>query len=145
MTDSVRRASAYLGYPEPFQFFGRTAYLAGSALCATIAARVFAPSLNLKSHFIFGQVTVLTFSLIFLNAKIRVAVPDHKNPLKRKIVHIAWGLSYTTIPMIFSKVIVSRYVEPLSLLRSFVRGFYYTIFNVASFYVYHRHLREQRK
>lgn len=145
MTDSIRRAPAYFGYPNPFQFLERTAFLAASALCGTIAARIFIPSLNLKSHFVFGQVHILTFSLIFFNAKIYSKVKSHNNPLKKKLAYFTWAMAYTTIPTLFSKVVVSRSLAPLSISQSFTRGIYYAIFHVSSFCVYSLYQREQKK
>lgn len=134
-----------LGYPDPQQFLERAAYLAASGVCGTVIAKIFVPTLNLKSHFVFGQVSILTFSLFFFNENIKKKYQGEGNTFKKDVIFLAWGSAYTAIPVLFSKVVVSRWIEPLSFSRYVTRGLYYAIFSTASSYAYYRHRRDQMR
>lgn len=145
MAESLRKISTTLGYPEPRMFLNQVLFLSGSGAIATAVAKIFFPTLNHKTHFTFGQVTLLTFSLLFNNQRIIDKIKGNNNPLKQRIVLYGWFLSYATIPWIFSKVIVSKMGESLTFTESFRRGIYYGGVATFSFYTYDRHLQDQRR
>lgn len=145
MVESLQKLSTTLGYPEPRMLFNQVLFFSGSGAVATAVAKVFLPTFNSKTHFTFGQVTLLTFILLFNNQRIVDTIKGNNNPLKQRMLLCGWFLSYATIPWIFSKVIVSKMGESLTFSGSFRRGLYYGGVATISFYMYVRHQQDQKK
>lgn len=145
MAESLQKFSTTLGYPEPRMFFNQMLFLSGSGAVATALAKVFLPTINSKTHFTFGQVTLLTFGLLFNNQRIVETIKGNNNPIKQRLLLCGWFLSYATIPWIFSQVVVSRMGESLTFSGSFRRGLYYGGVATFSFYTYVRHQQDQRR
>jgi|GEM_PF-5956280 hypothetical protein len=146
MAESTTTITATIpSYPNPLQLLKRSVYLGVAGVVGVVAAKVFVPNLNFKAQFVFSQVLILTFNLIFLNNKINKAVANESNPLKKNVKGAIWGLSYTIIPCIFSKVVVSMCIRPLSIPQSFIRGLYYGTVVMVISCGYSHYRRAQKK
>lgn len=146
MAEPIKTALTYLGYPQPLLVLERGAWLAGSMVCGNIAAKIFVPGLNIKSHFVFGQVSALTFNLIFHNQYAYDHILKETNPLKRDFYCFPpHFLAFTLIPLIFSKVIVSKWIEPLTFAQSFKRGLCYGGFGMLTLSVYALYQRDKKR
>ncbi|MCB1081573.1 MAG: hypothetical protein KDK63_00355 [Chlamydiia bacterium] len=120
MAGPVKNFATFLGYPEPLDISKTAAWLSVAAVCGTLVSRLFVPTLNMRRHFIFGEVSLLTFNLLFFNKRIKNAI-DGESGTKKDILKFFHYVALSTIPMIVAKYMISRWACRISWTESFQR------------------------
>lgn len=145
MTAILRKTAAQLGYDDPPLLFRRIAWTSATFVLATIAGKLFVADLNLKSHFVFGQVTSLAFNLIVYNDHIGRNIDECPNPLKKDVFFVMHHLAFTLIPVAIGKLVVDRYFGKVSWIQAAKNGIYFGGFGMVTLCGYELYKRGQKQ
>lgn len=149
MTPLLKKTAAQLGYDDPTLLFRITAWTSATFALATIVGKFFVPDLNLKSHFVFGQVTSLTFNLIFYNdhiaRKLEPREEEPINPMKIDVFYVIHYVAFSVLPFSVGKLIVSRCFENVTWLQAAKRELYFGGFSITTLCATELYKRGQKK
>ncbi|MCB1071763.1 MAG: hypothetical protein KDK96_01540 [Chlamydiia bacterium] len=145
MTPLLRKTSAQLGYDDPSLLFHRIAWMSATFALATVAGKFFVKDLNIKSHFVFGQLSSLTVNLIFYNDYIGRNIVECPNPLKKDLFYVIHHLAFILMPVMIGKLVVNRYFGNVTWIQAAKRGIYFGGFGIATLCATEIYKRGQKK
>ena len=112
---------------------------------ATAAGKFFDTNLQWKSHLTFGQVTSVSFNLLYYNKHLANFFTENKDPQKRDVLFGIFIVMHCIIPITLGRLVTNRCFERTSWIQMGKRGLYLGVFGGAILYGSVLYEREKKK
>ena len=141
MVQIINNASSAIGYEDLIKLVRETGWLSSTFALASFAGKFFNSNVQLKSHFVFGQVTAVTFNLLFFNKYFR----ETNDPQKNDVLYVVYFLMLCTIPLATGRMFANLCFEKITWCQTGIRGLYLGGAGLATLCVFQLYERGKKK
>ncbi len=141
MVQIIRNASSAIGYEDLIKLVRETAWLSSTFALASFAIKFFSSNVQLKSHFVFGQVTAVTVNLLFFNKYLR----ETNDPQKNDVLYVVYFLMLCAIPLAIGRMVTNLCFEKITWIQTGIRGLSLVGAGLITLYAFQLYERKKKK